>query len=141
MPGSQAAVYTALSSLVASVLPAAQLVTGATGTYQASQTVLLGDFAGNDTPQLLMGGAPEQYAESYDVTLVVRAFKGGDTPGDALTTAVGMKDAIRDGLAADMTLGGVVQQAYLASYRSQTGVDDPGVASEITLTVHVSNLT
>lgn len=142
MASSIPAAVAALEALAAAALAGVQQTVGQTGTYVAAEQFLVGDITGSDRPATLMGGAPQSFAESYDISCQVRSFSGGDDLKTRRTRALAMKDAIRDALAADMSMGHVVLEAYLATYTVRTGFDgsDQGVTSEVDLTVHVDNL-
>lgn len=142
MASSISAAVAALESRAAAALTGVQQVAGQVGTYVAPEQFTVGDVTGADRPATLMGGAPQSFAESYDISCQVRSFVGGDDVKARRARALAMKDAIRDALAADMSMGGVVNQAYLATYTVRTGFDGSGegVTAEVDLTVHVDNL-
>lgn len=141
MASSVPSALTALTAVVTAAVPSATVIHGEVGTYVAAVQVVIGDVNGSDTPATLVGGAPQSYAESYDITTTARAWSGGDDLKAIRTQGLAMKDAIRDALAADQSMGGVVNQAYLARYTVRTAFDEhgKGVACEVGLTIHVDN--
>lgn len=143
---------TALQSLVASVLPSpVDVFAGAEGTYIANEQVRFGSVSTRDTFGPFTGPStdinPQTFNESYDISLQARSFSGGDATQIALRWArvVEMRDAIRDALAADLTLAGqnngqpVVARAYVAASTVNAGFDESGngVAGEADLLIHV----
>ena len=143
MASSVQTVLAALEALLATALPGVQKVVGEVGTFVAQEQYLLGDITGQDTPTLVMGGHPQTFAESYDVSLQLRSFKGGQDIEGRRTRGIAMKDAVRDALAADMSLGlGAAFRVYLATYTVRSGFDasGDGVACEVDLSIHVDNL-
>lgn len=143
MASSLPSVLTALEAKIAAALPNAQKVVGEPGTFIAAEQYLFGDVTGQDVPNLLMGGNPQAFTESYDVNVHLRSYKGGQDVEARRTRGVAMKDAVRDALAADMSIGlGAAFRVYVAGYTVRSGYDasGEGVAAEVDLTIHVDNL-
>jgi hypothetical protein len=139
MPSSIPAVIAAVTTLVGNELSGVQVVDGEIGTYIAAEQFTFGEITGTDVPATLAGNGPQAFTESYDLNCRARTYAGGDDLDARRTRGLAMKDAIRDGLAADQSLGGVVNQAYLSQYAMRVGFDTDGVACEVDLVIHVQN--